>query len=151
MDAIIEVESNKSSMLSHKYYMVFLILGLIFSFAGCIAPENKQVGSKNIVGGVSVGVSPKVIHADRGDNISFTVELSSTENANDIVTININGSWFSKTLSQDIQAGGKALIPIHITVPSNAVNMSIKVEAKSHNLNATSSTSGAIIIKNKGG
>ncbi len=151
MDAIIDFMSNKSSNQDRRYYMLLLILVLIFSAAGCIAPENKPVDPRNIVGGVSVGISPKVIYADRGDNISFNAELSSTENANDIVILIINGLWFNRTFTQDIQAGGKAMVPVHITVPSDAVNTSIRVEARSRNLNATSSTSGAILIRRTGG
>ncbi len=129
---------------------VFLSLGLIFSILGCIEPgaRNKETSGKTapVTGGVAIGISPKVIHAERGENISFTVDLSSTENADDRVTININGTWFNKTLTQDIQAKANASVPIHISVPLNAVNMSFKVKAVSRNLNAESSSAGLILI-----
>ncbi len=103
----------------------------------------------SIVGGVAVGVSPRVVYADRGESVSLTVDLLSTENADDTVTININGTWINETLMQDIRAGASASVPVHITVPQNAENTSFKVKATSHNLNATSSTSGAVLIKKK--
>lgn len=141
-------------MLKNNIFVVLLTLGLIFFVMGCIASDSttskNKAGAdsdKPVVGGIAVGVSPKIIYADKGDNISFTVDLLSTENADDRVTISINGTWINKTLVQDIEAGANVSVPVHITVPSNAGNMSFMVKATSHNLNATSSTAGMIFIK----
>ncbi len=131
-------------MSRHNIFLA-VVLGLIFLVMGCISSDNMEK-SKPIVGGVAVGISPKVIYADKGSNISFTVDLLSTENADDRITININGTWINKTFIQDIKAGAKASVPISITLPLNAGNTSLTVKAISHNLNATSSTTGMIII-----
>lgn len=127
---------------------MFIFIGFISFFMGCIAPEQSMNPEREqIVGGIAVGVSPKVIHADNGENISFTVDLLSTENADDRVTISINGTWINENLTKDVKAGANESVLLHINVPLNAVNMSFKVKAWSHNLNTTSTTSGMIIIK----
>lgn len=137
---------------------IFLIIVFISFSMGCIAPEKikdpgtepKVVESKvmePIVGGVAIGVSPRVILADRGENISFTVNLLSTENADDRVTISINDTWINENLTKDIKAGANESVLLHISVPLNAVNMSFSLKARSQNLNATSTTSGMILIR----
>jgi len=129
---------------------ILLITVLISISMGCTAPESgKNTVKEHIVGGVAVGVSPRVIYAERGENVSFNVDLQSTENADDRVTINVNGTWFSTTIFHDIKAGGNASVPVKIDVPDNASNMSLRIEAKSSNFNATSSTTGMIIMRNK--
>lgn len=134
-----------------KIIYILLITGLISFSMGCIAPESgKNTDKEHIIGGVAVGVSPKVIYAQRGENVSFNVDLQSTENADDQVTISINGTWIDETLTRDIKAGGNASVPIWIIVPQDAVNMSFRVKAMSNNLKATSATSGMIFIKNLG-
>jgi hypothetical protein len=132
---------------------VFLMIGLMFFVIGCTTPDNassknRESMDKNkpAVGGVAIGLSPKIIYADKGGNVSFAVDLLSTENADDRVTININGTWINRTFLQDIKAGEEASVPVSITVPLNAGNTTLTVKAVSHNLNATSSTTGMIII-----
>jgi hypothetical protein len=130
---------------------ILLITGLISFSMGCIAPESgKNTDKEHIIGGVAVGVSPKVIYSERGENVSINVDLHSTENADDAVTVKINGTWISMVLVQDVIAGTNISVPVHIIVPEDAVNMSYTVKATSHNLNATSSTTGIIIIKSIG-
>jgi hypothetical protein len=131
-----------------KIIYILMITGLISISMGCTAPESeKNPVNEHIVGGVAVGVSPRMIIAERGENVSFNVDLQSTENADDRVTISINGSWIDETLTQDIKAGGNASVPVSIVIPQDAVNMSFRVKAMSKNLNATSATSGIIFIK----
>lgn len=138
-------------MSGKKIIHVLLIIGLISFSMGCTAPEsNKNTVKEHISGGVAVGVSPKVIYAQMGENVSINVDLHSTENADDTITVKIEGTWISMMLVQDIRAGEDASVPIHITVPTDAANMSYTVKATSHNLNATSSTTGIIIIKSTG-
>lgn len=91
-----------------------------------------------------------MIFAQSGENISLNVELHSTENADDTVTVKINGTWISMVLMQDVRAGVNASIPVQITVPQDDANMSYSVKATSSNLNATSSTTGVIIIRSTG-
>ena len=135
-------------MLTKKIFVILIIIGFTSFFMGCTAPGiEKNTVKEHIVGGVAVGVSPRVIYAERGENVSFNVDLQSTENADDRVTISINGTWVDETLAQDIEAGGKASVPVRIVVPQDAVNMSFRVNAMSNNLNATSATSGMIFIK----
>ena len=137
-------------MLTKKIFVILIIIGFTSFFMGCTAPGiEKNTVKEHIVGGVAVGVSPRVIYAERGENVSFNVDLQSTENADDRVTIKVNGTWFSTTIVHEIKAGGNASVPVKINVPENASNMSFRVEAKLSNLNATSSTSGIIIIRNK--
>ena len=140
-------------MSRNNVIFVFLIIAMIFLVIGCTAPDTSKneintERNKQVVGGVAVGISPKVIYTDKDGNIFFTVDLLSTENADDRVTININGTRINKTLMQDIKAGTKASVPISITMPLNAENTSFTVKATSQNLNATSSTTGMIIIGN---
>jgi len=127
-----------------------LITGLISISMGCTAPESvKNADKEHIVGGVAVGVSPKVIYAEKGENVSFNVDLLSTENADDRVTISISGMWINKTLTQNIKAGGNTSIPVIINVPVDALNMTYKIKVLSSNLNSTSSSTGVILIKDK--
>jgi uncharacterized membrane protein len=134
-----------------KIIHILLITGLISFSMGCIAPEiGKNTDKEHIIGGVAIGVSPKVIYSERGENVSINVDLYSTENADDAVTVKINGTWISMMLVQDVHAGQNTSVPVHIHVPEDAVNMSYSVKATSHNLNATSSTTGVIIIKSTG-
>lgn len=117
---------------------------------GCTVPESgKNSVTEHIVGGVAVGVSPKVIYAERGENVSFNVDLQSTENADDSVTIKVNGMWINQTLMQDIKAGDSASVPVKINVPVDAINITYKVSAVSSNINSISSTTGVIMILNK--
>ncbi len=126
---------------------MFFVLGC--TAPGTTTPKNKEptAGNQPAVGSVAVGISPKIIYASRGGNISFTVDLLSTENTDDSIAVNISGTWINKTFIQDIKSGASSSIPVHITVPLNAVNMSFTVRATSHNLNATASTTGLILIK----
>lgn len=138
-------------MSGKKIIHILLIIGLISFSIGCTAPQSENNTLKEqIVGGVAVGVSPKVIYAERGENVSINVDLHSTEEANDEVTVKIEGIWLNMMLVQDVRARENSSVPVHITVPQDAVNMSYNVKATSHNLNATSSTTGVIIIKSTG-
>lgn len=137
-------------MSTKKIFLIYIIISLTSFLMGCTAPDNKMNADKKpIVGGVAVGISPKVIYAERGENVTFNVDLQSTENADDRVIISISGAWIDEKLTNDIKAGGNASVPVRIIVPQDAVNMSYNVRATSNNLNATSSTSGVIIIKSK--
>ncbi len=135
-------------MFGKKIIHILLITGLIFFSMGCTAPENEK-NIEHIVGSVAVGVSPKVIYAEKGENVSFNVDLQSTENADDRVTIIINGTWINHRLREDIEAGGSASVQVKINVPLDATNMTYKVSVLSSNLNATSSSTGVIFIKDK--
>jgi hypothetical protein len=139
-------------MSNHRLLSTFFLLILIFAASGCTGPnstEKKNSPSKEAVsGGVAVGISPRVIYAERGENITFSVDLVSTENIDDKITIKIDNSWTNQTLIHEIKAGATDSIPVNIKVPSDAGNISIKVSALSLNLNATSSTAGMIFIKN---
>lgn len=139
-------------MSRYNFSKVLLTLIFLFSVAGCTAPENKEdtIQNTSVIGGVAVGISPKIIYADKGENVTFSIDLVSTENAEDRVTIQIHDTWIDRTVKQDIQAGKSISIPIHIKVPVDAGNTSFKVNAISNNLKATSSTSGVILIKAKG-
>lgn len=138
--------------MSIKKIIHILLITVLISFSmGCTAPgSGKNTAKEHIVGGVAVGVSPKVIYAQRGENVSFNVDLKSTENADDQVTISISGTWIDEKQTTDIKSGGNASVPVWIIVPQDAVNMSFRVKAMSNNLNATSSTSGMIFIKKSG-
>ena len=117
-----------------------LVVSMMLFAAGCTEP--KPV----VTGGIAVGISPKLIHADKGGNISFTVDMLSTENADDRVTIEISAAWIKKTLVQDIKAGSEVSVPVYAAVPMNAENTTITVRALSRNLNAASSTTGYILV-----
>lgn len=137
-------------MSGKKIIHILLITGLISISMGCTVPESgKNSVTEHIVGGVAVGVSPKVIYAERGENVSFNVDLQSTENADDSVTIKVNGMWINQTLMQDIKAGDSASVPVKINVPVDAINITYKVSAVSSNINSISSTTGVIMILNK--
>jgi len=90
------------------------------------------------VGGVSVGVEPKVIHAS---NPNFKIYLKSTENKDDVVEIFID-SFVNKTIIVNINAGGELVIPINISnLTYNLTEIEkIMIVAKSRNLNSSSST-----------
>jgi hypothetical protein len=142
--------------MSHPKLAVVLMMGLVLAGFGCVAPESDtksvtpQTTTSPVVGGVAVGISPKVIQAEKGENISFNVDLLSSENADDRVTVNIKGAWLNKTFLQDIEAGENLSLSIQVTVPSTADNMTFTVTATSHNLGAVSSTTGLILISNGG-
>lgn len=137
-------------MSGKKIIHLLLITGLISISMGCTAPESgKNTVKEHIVGGVAVGVSPKVIYAERGENVSFNVDLQSTENADDELIISINGLWMNKSFMQNLTARGNASIPVIINIPMDAVNMTYKIKVVSSNLNATSSSTGIIFIKDK--
>ncbi|MBU4222889.1 MAG: hypothetical protein KKA10_14965 [Euryarchaeota archaeon] len=117
---------------------------------GCTNLENKINEDKEpISGGVAVGISPKVIYADRGENITFNIDLQSTENVKDIVTVFLNGSIINKTIIQEIKARENMSLPINIWIPLNAVNASFKARVDSQNLNSNASATGIILIKDK--
>ena len=138
-------------MSGKKIIHILLIAGLISILMGCIAPENKiNADTKTMVGGVVVGISPRVIYAEKGENVSFNVDLQSTEKADDKIKISVNGSWINRKAEVDLKSGGKASIPVQILIPEDALNMSYMVKVLSSNLNMTSSTTGVIIIINKG-
>jgi hypothetical protein len=140
------------SMSNHRHLWTFFLLILILAASGCTSPDNSEKKDsplkEAVSGGVAIGISPRVIYADKGENITFSVDLVSTENIDDSITIKIDNSWTNQTLIHEIKAGATDSIPVNINVPSNAGNMSIKVSALSLNLNATSSTAGMIFIKN---
>jgi len=133
-----------------KIFLIFFIIVLTSFFMGCTNLENKINEDKEpISGGVAVGISPKVIYADRGENITFNIDLQSTENVKDIVTVFLNGSIINKTIIQEIKARENMSLPINIWIPLNAVNASFKARVDSQNLNSNASATGIILIKDK--
>lgn len=137
-------------MSTKKIFLIFIIIGLTSFFMGCTAPDNKMNADKKpIVGGVAVGISPKVIYAERGENVTFNVYLQSTENTDDMITVGINGTWINMTIIQNILAGENRTLPVYAIIPKTAENMSFKVRALSQNFKVSSSTSGVIIIKDR--
>ncbi len=131
--------------MSHK----FILILILFAGIGCI---NKEVNvtsetAEPALGGIAVGITPKLIYADQGKNVSFTIDLLSSENKDDVVTILIQGGWVNTTLRQSIAAGEELSIPITLDVPLKADNTSFRVTVISHNLNSTSSTTGYIVIR----
>jgi hypothetical protein len=141
--------------MSRPELLVVLMIGLVFAGVGCTAPESSTESAKPqttaygevpVVGGVAVGLTPKLINASLGENASFTVDLLSSENADDVVTVSIRGAWINKTFTRDIEAGEELSIPVQINIPQKADNTTVTVSAASHNLNSTSSTTGLILI-----
>jgi len=137
--------------MSRNIILVILIIAIVAGGAGCATTEDAgdtKMNSQNapIVGGVAVGISPKLIQTSVGENVSFSVDLLSSENANDVVTVNLNGRWIDESFSQEIGAGESLSVPIQFDVPQDAENTTVSVTATSRNLNATSGTTGFIII-----
>lgn len=131
--------------------LVVLIIAIVTGGAGCATTEDVEdtkLTSQNapVVGGVAVGISPKLIHASGGGNVSFSVDLLSSENADDVVTLNLNGQWINESFLQEIGAGESISVPVHFDVPQDAGNTTVSVTATSRNLDATSGTTGFIII-----
>ena len=131
--------------------LVVLIIAIVAGGAGCATTEDvrdTKLTSQDapVVGGVAVGISPKLIHASVGENVSFSVGLLSSENADDVVTVNLNGQWIDESFLQEIGAGESLSVPMQLNVPQDAENTTVSVTATSRNLNATSGTTGFIII-----
>ena len=131
--------------------LVVLIIAIVAGGSGCAT--TKDVGDTKltsqdapVVGGVAVGISPKLIHASVGENVSFSVDLLSSENADDVVTVNLNGQWIDESFLQEIGAGESLTVPVQFDVPQDAGNTTVSVTATSRNLDATSGTTGFIII-----
>lgn len=137
--------------MSRNMILVVLIIAIVAGSAGCATTEDTESTKLTsqgapIVGGVAVGISPKLIHASVGENVSFSVDLLSSENADDVVTVNLNGQWIDESFLQEIRAGESLSIPMQLNVPQDAENTTVSVTATSHNLDATSGTTGFIII-----
>lgn len=131
--------------------LVVLIIAIVAGGTGCTTTEDaddtKLISQDApIVGGVAIGISPKLIHASGGGNISFSVDLLSSENVDDVVTLNLNGQWINESFLQDIGAGESISVPVQFDVPQDAGNTTVSVTATSRNLDATSGTTGFIII-----
>lgn len=131
--------------------LVVLIIVIVAGGAGCATTQGEAANKLTsqdapVVGGVAVGISPKLIHANGGENVSFSVDLLSSENADDMVTVSLNGQWIDESFLQEIGAGESLSVPVQINVPQDAENSTVSVTATSRNLNATSGTTGFIIV-----